>query len=64
MGNEKLHELIKERCGTDAAFARKIAWFPQKVYKMLYQGYVPRINEAVTISRALGITMDELASFF
>ncbi len=64
MENVQLRGCIREKFKTDAAFGIEIGWTTQKVSKMLNCAYIPKIGEAVSISRALGISLDELASFF
>ncbi len=64
MENNQLRGLIREKYKTDAAFGFAIGWTTQKVSKLLNSTYTPKIGEAARISRALGISLDELASFF
>lgn len=64
MENNQLRGRIREKYKTAAAFGLAIGWTPQKVFKMINCDYIPKIGEAVSISRALGISLDELASFF
>lgn len=62
--NEQLCALIKRKFKTFAAFGLAIGWVPQRVTKLIRGAYIPKIGEAVDISRALDISLDELASFF
>ena len=62
--SENLEAKIRERYRSDAEFGRAIGWKRQKVHKMVHGRYEPTVVEAATISKALGITMDRLASFF
>lgn len=64
MVRAELEKKIAEKYGTQAAFGLSIGWIPQKVYRMLNVQYEPKFGEAVQISRALDIPLDELASFF
>lgn len=64
MENTKLRKAVRKKFNTDAEFSLAIGWVPQKVHKMLTGIYIPKLSEAGKISRALGITLDELASFF
>lgn len=64
MENTLLREAIRKEFKTDAAFGLAIGWVPTKVYKTLRCGYIPKLSEAVTMSRALNISLDELASFY
>lgn len=64
MINEKLRASIRAKYKTDAAFGLDIGWVPQRVHKLVHNEYIPKIGEAVVISRALDISLDELASFF
>ena len=64
MNYKNLSALILEKYKTYAAFGLAMEWVPQKVNKLTNGYYVPKIGEAVTMSRVLGITLDELASFF
>lgn len=64
MTRETLKEIVREKFTKSVAFGMKIGWTPQKVTKFLNGEYIPKLNEAVTISDALGISIDELASFF
>ena len=64
MENVQLREKIREKYKTDTAFGMAIGWVPNKVYKFINLNYIPKLSEAVKISRALDINLDELASFF
>ena len=64
MEREALEKRITEKYGSQAAFGLSVGWIPQKVYRMLNAQYEPKFGEAVKISRALDIPLDELASFF
>lgn len=64
MMRAELESRITKKFGTQAAFGLSVGWIPQKVYRMLNMQYEPKFGEAVQISRALDITLDELASFF
>lgn len=64
MENEKLHQKIREVFDSDAAFGLAIGWVPQKVNKLIYGKYTPKLGDSITISNALGISLDEFASFF
>lgn len=64
MPRQALIQKINEKFKSQAAFGLNIGWVPQKVYRMLYEGYEPRITEAEKISRALDISLEELAAFF
>ena len=64
MPNERLCAQIREKFKTDAAFGLAMGWVPQKVSKLTSGRYIPKLGEAVTMSRVLGVSLDELASFF
>lgn len=64
MMRQALSNKINEKFNSQAAFGLSIGWVPQKVYRMLNEGYEPKFSEAVKISCALGISMDELVLFF
>ena len=64
MVNQALRDSIRGKYKTDAAFGLAIGWVPQRVHKLVHGEYIPKIGEAVLISRALEISLDELASFF
>ena len=64
MDNTKLRKAVRKKFNTDAEFSLAIGWVPQKAHKMLSGIYIPKLSEAKKISNALGITIDELASFF
>ncbi len=64
MANETLGSLIHRKFNTDAAFSIAIGWTTQKVCKLKKGEYIPKVSEAVKISHALGISIDELAYFF
>ena len=64
MAIELLNNQIRSKFNTDAAFSMAIGWVPQKVSRMKNGEYIPKFTEAVKISRALDISLDELASFF
>ena len=64
MVNQALRDSIRGKYKTDAAFGLAIGWVPQRVHKLVHCEYIPKIGEAVLISRALEISLDELASFF
>ena len=64
MANDQLCASIKNKFKTDAAFGLAMGWVPQKVSKMTSGAYIPKIGEAAKMSRVLGISLDELASFF
>ena len=61
---EQLCTLIKRKFKTYAAFGLAIGWVPQRVHKLVRGVYIPKLSEAVDISRALEISLDELATFF
>ena len=62
--NEALNNAIREKFKTDSAFGLSIGWTPQKVHKLTHGEYIPKIGEAVIISRALDKSIDEVANFF
>lgn len=62
MTNQVLLETINEQYNTMSAFGLAIGWVPQKVHRMVHEGYIPKLGEAVEMSRALNVTLDELAS--
>ena len=64
MTREGLCRRIRNKFKTDTAFAIAMGWTPQKVSKLKNGDYVPKLSEAVPMSRVLDITLDELASFF
>ena len=64
MANEMLTAKIREKFRTDAAFGLAMGWVPQKVSKMTRGNYIPKLSEAATMSRVLGVSLEELASFF
>lgn len=64
MANEMLNTQIRSKFNTDAAFSIAIGWTTQKVSRLKNGDYIPKVSEAVKISRALEISLDELASFF
>ena len=63
MANERLCNHIRAKFKSDAAFGLAIGWTPQKVSKLTNGDYIPKIGEAADISRVLGVSLDELASF-
>ena len=64
VANEQLSTQIRTKFNTDAAFSLAIGWTTQKVSRLKNGEYIPKVSEAVKISRALEISLDELASFF
>ena len=64
MLNERLCEQIGRKFKTDAAFGLAMGWVPQKVNRLKTGKYIPKFGEAVTMSRVLDVSLDELASFF
>ena len=64
MPNERLTNQIRSKFKTDAAFSLAMGWTTQKVSRLTNGVYVPKVGEAVKMSRVLDITLDELASFF
>jgi len=64
MQMKALEEKINQKYETQAAFGLAVGWIPQKVYRMLNNLYEPKFGEAVQISKALDIPLNELASFF
>ena len=64
MVNERLCNIVRSKYKSDAAFGLSIGWTPQKTCKLMNGKYIPKIGEAADICRALGISLDELASFF
>lgn len=62
--NPEMWTIVKEKFGTDAAFGLAIGWIPQKISKMKHGKYIPTISEAVSISIAMGVSLDRVASFF
>ena len=64
MENTMLHNQIRKVFDTDAAFGLAIGWVPQKVNKLIYGKYTPKLVESVPIARALGVSLDEFSSFF
>lgn len=64
MQQERLCALIRQKFKTDTAFGLAIGWVPQKVNRFKNGEYIPKLSEAVRISRVADIPLDELASFF
>lgn len=64
MATEKICASIRSKFKTDAAFGLAMGWVPQKVSKLTSGAYIPKIGEAAKMSQVLGISLDELASFF
>lgn len=64
MAIEMLSAKIRDKFKNDAAFSIAIGWTTQKVSRMKNGEYIPKVNEAAKISRALDISVDELATFF
>lgn len=64
MKNIKLRNAIREVYRTDSEFGMSIGWVPQRVSKMINGHYIPKITEAVKISDALHMPIDEFANFF
>ena len=64
MATEKLCASIRNKFKTDSAFGLAMGWVPQKVSKLTSGAYIPKIGEAAKMSQVLGISLDELASFF
>lgn len=64
MANETLRDIVRKKYNKNVAFGMRIGWTPQKVTKFLNGEYMPKLQEAVAISDALGISIDRLASFF
>lgn len=64
MARELLIQQITRKYNSQAAFGLAIGWIPQKVHRMLNDQYTPKFSEAIEMSQALGISLDELASFF
>lgn len=64
MAIEGLHDQIRKKFKTDAAFGLAMGWIPQKVMRLKNGEYIPKLGEAVKMSRVLEVTLDELASFF
>ncbi|MBQ7435034.1 MAG: helix-turn-helix transcriptional regulator [Oscillospiraceae bacterium] len=64
MQRQELADKINEKYGSQAAFGLAVGWIPQKVYRMLNNQYDPKFGEAIQIGKALGISLNELASFF
>ena len=64
MATEKLCASIRNKFKTDSAVGLAMGWVPQKVSKLTSGAYIPKIGEAARMSQILGISLDELASFF
>ncbi len=64
MANTSLDSQIRSKFNTDAAFSIAIGWTTQKVSRMKNGQYIPKLSEAAKLSRALDISLEELASFF
>lgn len=64
MQRQTLADKINEKFGSQAAFGLAVGWIPQKVYRMLNDQYDPKFGEAIKISNALEIPLNDLASFF
>lgn len=64
MTQKTIRDLIRTKFNTDAAFALAMGWMPQKVTKMVYGKYKPKLAEAVKMSQVLDTSLTELASFF
>ena len=62
--NKKLADLIRERCGSFAAFAVRMGWPRQRVSKIIKPGYVPRLGTACQMAKVLNCSLDELADYF
>jgi len=64
MQRQALADVINKKFNSQAAFGLAVGWIPQKVYRMLNAQYDPKFCEAIQISNALDIPLNELASFF
>lgn len=64
MNDKLLVKTIEGKFKSQAAFAVQVGWTPQKLHKMLVGQYIPKISEAVFLSKALGITLNDFANFF
>lgn len=53
MNANKLKEMVLGQFESQAAFARKIGWSDAKVCATLNGRYIPDVNEAATICKAL-----------
>ena len=64
MTNERLKKMILSKFKTESEFASRVGVTRQKMNKITQGRYIPKIGEAGRMADALGISMDELASFF
>ena len=64
MINEKFRSAIREKYKNESEFARKIGWTKQKLSKTILGKRSPKISEINTLSKAMGISVEELISFF
>ena len=64
MDHAGFRKLVSDKYKTDASFALAMGWTPQKVTKMMYGRYVPKITEAAKMSEVLSTPIATLASFF
>lgn len=61
---QEFWNLVKEKYRSDVAFGQALGWIPQKVFKMKKGKYIPKVSEAVEISKALDIDLETVANFF
>lgn len=64
MENSAFRDAIKSKYPSEASFAIDIGWTPQKLSKTICGKYIPKISEAVKISKRLQISLSEFANFF
>ena len=59
-----IQQLIKEKFGTEAAFARAIGWSRQKMNRILHKKTEIKVDDIVVFSRALDCSADDVVHFF
>lgn len=64
MVNEKLRNEIKKRYKTESEFAESMGWTRQKLSKTIRGERSPKIADVNALSRAMGISVGEVISFF
>lgn len=64
MVNERFRSEIRKNFGNESEFARKIGWTRQKLSKTILGKRSPKISEINTLSKAMGISVEKVISFF
>ena len=59
-----IQQIIKEKYGSDAAFARSIGWTKQKMSLILSKKRKMKLGDVILFSRTLECSVDDVVNFF